>query len=190
MKLRLTSREPEARKPTSDTPQHPLRLEKLRQKRDGRLIPVKNSASSRNARPKKIVVAHAGGAQVLMHSAFDMRSGVGKAYQARVDELVAHLGGADLVSAPQRTLIDHAARLRLLALLAWDELSRGGAFHNGEPRPAFDAYRRASADEREVLRTLGIERRAKPVPDLDTYLRGRGSMPRLPRTLDLEDTSR
>ena len=156
---------------------------KLRRRRDGRLLPVKNQASAANARPKKVEVHHAGGSKVLLHAAFDMRSAVGKAYQARVDELVAHLGGTEMVTAPQRTLIDHAARLRLLALLAWDEISTGGAFREGEPTSAFDAYRRVSADERDVLRTLGLERRTKSVPDLDTYLRAK----RLPRILTPEE---
>src|SRR5260221_11655443 len=52
------------------------------------------------------------------------------------------------------------ARLPLLRLLAWDELSKG-PFKRGNARPALDIYRRIAADEREVLRTLGIERRAK-----------------------------
>jgi hypothetical protein len=102
--------------------------------------------------------------------------------------LTAHLGGEENVTGPQRVLIDHCARLHVLKRLAWDELSRSGAFRNGEPRPAYDAFRRAAADERSVLVMLGLERRAKEVPDLQDYLAARNRKRlRLGRTLDAED---
>jgi len=185
MALRLFRRSAD----TEDHPQHVQEIQltrrKLRRRIGGSLVPVKNAASARNALPNKVWITHGGNSKTLLRATFDMRSAVGKAYQVRVEELTAHLGGAEVVTAPQRTLIDHAARLRLLALLAWDEISRGGAFRAGEPTAAFDAYRRVSADERDVLRTLGLERRAKPVPDLDSYLRAKAK--RLPRLLSPEE---
>jgi hypothetical protein len=88
-----------------------------------------------------------------------------------VVELTSHIGGSP--NAVQRTLIDHAARLRLLTRLAWDELSRSGAFRGGAPTPANDAYRRAAADERAVLLLLGLERVAKEIPDLADYIKAK-----------------
>lgn len=137
-----------------------------------------------NARRRKVIVRHGGDSRALRYADLDLRSTAGREYRDRVTALTAHVGGDP--TAPQRTLIDHAARLHVLARLAWDELSRTGAFRHGDPRPAFDAYRRAAADEREVLRTLGIERGTKPAPDLASYLRNRRK--RLPaRVIDAGD---
>jgi hypothetical protein len=72
-----------------------------------------------------------------------------------VREYTKHLGG-DL-TAPQRVLVDRAARLGLLVELAADELSRAGAFKRGQPTAAFDAFRRVQADEERVLKLLGLE---------------------------------
>lgn len=163
---------------TEDHPQHDQEIQltrrKLRRRIGGSLVPVKNPASAGNAKPKKIVVVHAGGSRALSRAAFDMRSTVGKAYRARVDELTAHLGGPDMVTVPQRIFVEHAARLGVLALLALEEINRSGAFSGGDARPALDVYRRLAADEREVLRTLGLERKVKQVPDLDAYLQSKG----------------
>jgi hypothetical protein len=104
-----------------------------------------------------------------MHATFDMRSAVGKAYRACIVELTAHLGGDP--TAPQRILLDQAARLSLLCSLASAELARLGAFErSGELRPAFDGYRKAAADLRDVLKMLGLERKEKAVPTLEQYL--------------------
>jgi hypothetical protein len=128
----------------------------------------KRPDAAENARPRKVLIRHGGDSRALRYADLDLRSTAGKEYRARVVELTAHVGGDP--TAPQRTLIDQAGRLHVLARLAWDELSRTGAFRDGEPLPAFFAYRSAIADEREVLRTLGLERRAKEVPDLNAYL--------------------
>lgn len=117
---------------------------------------------------RKVLVRHAGDTVALRYADLDLRSTAGREYRTRVQALTAHIGGDP--TAPQATLIDHAARLHVLARLAWDELSRTGAFRDGEPRPAFQAYRSAAADEREVLRMLGIERRAKELPSLSDVL--------------------
>jgi hypothetical protein len=120
---------------------------------------------------RKVLVKHAGESRLLRYADLDLRSIAGKEYRARVEALTAHLGG-DL-TAPQARLVDMAARLALLASLAWDELTRAGAFKDGEPRPALSAYRSAIADERSVLAVLGIERKAKPVPTVEEYLQAK-----------------
>jgi len=124
---------------------------------------TKRPDSARLARPKVVFLRHGGGS-ALMRAAFDGRSRLGKQHRAHVEALRAHLGGEP--SVPQVALIDQAAKLRLLAQIAWGELMQSGAFRRGESRPAFDAFRRAAADEREVLRLLGLERRAGEIPDV------------------------
>src|SRR2546427_1632887 len=147
---------------------------------------TKRPDAARNARSMKILLRHASDSRALRYADLDLRSTAGREYAATKATLTAHLGGE--VTAPQAILVDHAARLHVLTRLAWDELSRSGAFRDGEPRPAYDAFRRAAADERSVLVTLGLERRAKDVPDLQDYLRSKASKRlRLGRTLDAED---
>ncbi len=148
-------------------------MEERRQamKRTGRFRKVIRRDAARNARPKKLLLRHGGNSRALRYADLDLRSTAGREYRARVQALTTHLGGAEAVSTPQRILIDHAARLHLLGRLAWDELSRTGAFKDGNPRPAYDTYRRAAADERSVLTVLGIERKAKYVPDLHDYIK-------------------
>lgn len=67
------------------------------------------------------------------------------------------------------SLVRHSARLELLATLAWAEVVRHGCLE--EAPGAFAAFLTAGRELREVLKLLGLERRAKPVPDLKTYLR-------------------
>lgn len=130
---------------------------------------AKRPDAAANARPRKVAVTH-GGKSALARAAFDLRTRFGRAYRAHCATLTAHVGGDP--TAPQAALIDQAARLRLLGRLAWEELVQGGAFRNGAPRLAFDAYRKAAADEREVLRLLGVERRQRPIQTIEEYLAG------------------
>jgi hypothetical protein len=155
------------------------------------LVPIKNSASASNARPKTIRFTHAGYSGALRLGRFDLRSTMGREYRDRVAALIVHLGGADALSTPQRTLVDRAARLGLLVENMWDELSRTGTLKKGETTSAFHGFLRVVADEERVLRLLGLERRTKTVPDLDTYLRNKGERKRLPfkgRVLDAEES--
>jgi len=157
-------------------------------RRDGTRI--KRPDAARLAKPKKVVLLHGNGSRALKYADLDLRSTAGKAYVRTKADLTAHLGGEENVTAPQLVFIDHAARLHVLTRLAWDEIERAGAFKHGSPCPAFDVYRRVSADLRDVLRTLGLERRAKQVPDLDAYLRSkeRKRLTFKGRTLDAGDT--
>jgi hypothetical protein len=136
---------------------------------NGQLVRVKNPASAANGKPhKSVITGHGANSRVLKHAALHRGSTLGREYAAQCEALTAHVGGAP--SEAQRLLIDQAARIHLLLQFAWAELLRAGAFNEGEPRPAFDAFRRAAADQREVLRLLGIERSPQPVPDLHSYL--------------------
>ena len=148
-------------------------------------MPIKNTSARRNGKPHAITVRYAGG-QALRLGKIDLRFKDGKLYRHRINELVQHLGGADMVSAPMRTLVDQAARFHLLTGLAWDALTRYGAYKHGAPTPANDAYRRAAADERSVLLLLGLDRKAKEIPDLAEYLRSKAK-PRLTFKGPVED---
>jgi hypothetical protein len=119
--------------------------------------------SPRKAPPRKLLVTHGGRSRALVRARFDMRSAVGKAYRQSVEELVHHLGGPEEVSAVERRLVDNASRLHVLKLLALDAMNRTGAFKDGAPTPAHEAYRRALADESSMVRSLGLKPRAKRV---------------------------
>jgi len=121
----------------------------------------KRPDSATLAKPRKVHVLHAGGTRVLLEAQLDRRTKLGKAYFQHVAALEAHVGG-DL-SPPQARLCDQAARLGLLAAMAWSELSQRGAFHDGEPTPAVDTYMRAIGQERQVLLLLGLERATKQI---------------------------
>ena len=153
-------------------------------RRDGSRI--KRPDARANARPRKVLIKHGSNSHALMHAPFDMRSVVGKAYQHRVRELSAHVGGDP--NSVQRTLIDHGARLHLLTRMAWRELSEHGAYRGGAPTPANESYVRAAASERSVLLLLGLERKAREIPDLQDYLRSKAK-PRLLLKGPVEDAA-
>lgn len=131
---------------------------------------LKSPESAPNARPKKIVVSHGGGARALFKLNFDMRSKVGKWFAAHQAELIAHLGGEDELTPPLRALIDTAGRLSILAKLAWSDIARRGLTIDGQLNPAADTFMRATAREQAVLETLGLQRREKELPSLQEYL--------------------
>lgn len=146
-------------------------VRRQRRREGGRLVPVRSPASARNGKPKKLHITGPGtSSRALLHGSFHLGTRLGKAWRERCDALTAHVGGDP--SEAQRVLIDQCARLHLLVQFAWAEVLRAGAFEKGEPRPAFDAFRRAAADEREVLRLLGLERKHKPLPKLSDVLEG------------------
>lgn len=134
--------------------------------RGGRRVIRPDAAA--NARTRKVRVTTGADSKTLLTASLDLRTRLGRIYLGHKQALVAHLGGDP--SAVQLRLIDQAARLRLVCDIAWGELSRRGAFSpSGDPRPALDAFRRAAADERDVLRLLGLRRAVREI-DLKDYL--------------------
>lgn len=131
---------------------------------------VRRPDAADNARPRKAHVVPGGrGRKALLTGELDRRTRVGKAHMARCKALSADIGGDP--SAAQARLIDTAARLSLLADLSWGEISERGMFDDkGSPRPAFDTFIRTIGQERATLQLLGLERQAKPVPELHEYL--------------------
>lgn len=129
----------------------------------------KRPDAARNAQPRKVLVTHAGGSQALLRDPLDRRTRVGKAYRDHCQALAAHVGGDP--TRPQAELIDQAARLALLAKIAWAELLRSGVFsgEGGQPAPALETWLKATRDQRAVLQLLGLERRSREL-DLQEYL--------------------
>jgi hypothetical protein len=116
-----------------------------------------------------VFLVHGALSKALRVGVPDKRSVFGKLHASLVQGYRKHLG--DNLSLPQEKLCDQAARLNLLTAIAWGELHKGGMFKQGGISAAFETFIKASRDEREVLRLLGLERRPKEVPDLQTYLR-------------------
>jgi hypothetical protein len=134
---------------------------------------VKNAASARNGRPKRICVTHAGASRVLRTGTLHAGSILGRAYRAEVGALRAHLG--EVPTLPQARLIEQGARLHLLASMAWAEVLGAGQLvaPGGHAHPAVDVLLRTLREQRAVLELLGIGRPVKPVPTLDQYLKER-----------------
>lgn len=171
-KLRIGERQPRGKSAIPEDWRESLRAlpRRLRRRENGRLVQIKNTASARNAKGRSIVIRHGAGSDALRLGTFDLRSTMGREYRARMQGLVEHLGGADAISAPQRTLVDRAARLGLIVETSWAELSKSGAFRDGEPTAALHAFLRLIGEERSVLLTLGLARREKTVRSLSEVL--------------------
>jgi len=137
----------------------------------------KRPDSAALARPKKVsILGHGGRSASLLRDPLDLRTRVGKAYQLQRAAFRAHVGGEP--SLPQEKLIDQAARLGLLADISWGALARAGTVLRGNGlHPAFEAFLKATRDQRAVLVLLGIQRQPREVPDLKTYLEQRGKQP-------------
>ena len=176
-------------KTTELVPDAKVRKARPRRREGGRLVPVRNAASATNAKARKITInGHGGTGRTLLHGGLHRGSRVGRAYLARYTALVAHVGGAP--SEVQRALCDQAARLHLLANLAYAELLRVGAFKpSGDVRAAFDAYRKAASDERDVLKMLGIKAEPAPVPSLADFLASREAESQEPLPAAAADTA-
>src|SRR5262249_33385246 len=106
----------------------------------------------------------------------DRRTSLGKHLAAWRAELVTDLGGEEALSTQQRALVDVLVRQELLLesvdswLLAQRTLVNSG---NRTLLPVV-RERQALADSlARYLAQLGLERRAKPIPSLDDYLRQR-----------------
>lgn len=131
----------------------PNAARRARRVEDGRLVPVKRPDAPLNARPKTVVLKHAGDAKLIKFARLDRRSALGRAYRERVDELSAYVGGKPSVI--ERALIDKAARATLIAQVAWNRIMRNGVFRaSGQPTRALRSWERAIKVEREALAAL------------------------------------
>jgi hypothetical protein len=89
------------------------------------------------------------------------------------DAHVSDLGGQDAVSQAEASILRRAATITT-------ELERLEAkFASGEAsEKSLDLYQRMAGNLRRLLESVGLQRRAKPVMDLQTYIQSRyGSRP-------------
>jgi hypothetical protein len=132
--------------------------------------------SAANAKPKVKYVIH-GGASALASDPLDGRTVLARHYRAQLAALLVHVG-EDALTHPRRELVDQGARFALLVRLAWAQVLRDGVIAEGRMTAAFEAFVKASREHREVLAILGLERRERPAPSLDAYLRGEAESPK------------
>ena len=83
-------------------------------------------------------------------------------YHCRTNDL----GGEDNISAAERSLIRRVAVITTeLEMME----ARFAAAGHADPSE-LDLYQRTAGNLRRLLEAVGLQRRAKPVPDLDTFL--------------------
>lgn len=124
------------------------------------------------ALPKVKFVRH-GARSALLTDPLDMRTQAGRALSAYRQALVAHVGGNP--STVELELIEQAARLAILARVAWAEVMESKHLANGKVNPALEAYQRITRDQRAVFEQLGIKRQ-QHVPDLEDINPGAGEV--------------
>ncbi len=103
----------------------------------------------------------------------DGRTSLGKALNQWRAELVNHLGGADSISKQQAVILDLAARTHLLLQSVDNWLLQQPSLVNHRKRALLPVVvqRQQLADSlARYMTTLGLERRAKPVPALRDYI--------------------
>lgn len=97
----------------------------------------------------------------------DQRTALAQSLKSRHEELTSDLGGFSALSYQKRALIDRALFLEFHLQQEELKLAHGGEFDSGK-------WVQASNALLGIFRTLGLERRAKDVPDLGSYLSKKG----------------
>ena len=92
-----------------------------------------------------------------------------QARAVQVEDIVADLGGPSEVSAMERAVIDGWLKAVVAADVEFARLARGEC--DGTPERLATFLNTA----RSHLIALGLERRSKPVTDITTYLKGKGT---------------
>jgi hypothetical protein len=152
--------------------QRPIR--RAARRRERAVYRGESPQSAENAKPRRVALRY--GAHSALMSAeivLDQRTREGKFERAVIERRIAHCGGAENVTEPLMSCIRHSARLELAVALCWAEVRRGRLLNeNGEPSGALRAFLVCGRALGETLRLLGLERRERPVPNLEDYLRG------------------
>jgi hypothetical protein len=101
--------------------------------------------------------------------ALDQRFGFAKTISTYEREYREHVGeGLSVVMADYCRSAGTAKAIRNLALRRL--MDAGPLDEKDETRAAYESYRKADADLREILRVLGLEKREKELPSLPEYL--------------------
>jgi hypothetical protein len=139
--------------------------QKPRYHRNG--IRLKRPDAAGNARARKVGITTGLDSRAI-RGELDQRFAFARAVTAYAEEYRAHVASDSVVMDDLcRSAAIHKA-IKHLALARMD----GQPFDNADQaRAAYEALRRADADHRSILAVLGIQRREKPVPDLQDYLR-------------------
>ena len=82
-----------------------------------------------------------------------------------IEAHLSDLGGEDNTSVAERSLVRRAAVITTELEMMEARFAAGHA-NPGE----LDLYQRTAGNLRRLLEAIGLQRRAKPVPDLDTFL--------------------
>ena len=101
------------------------------------------------------------------------RTALGRALREWRESLLADLGGVEAVSTQQAALVEMAVRTKLLVDSVDAYVLSMPLPVNRQRRCLHPVVRERQAligQLQSLLRDLGLERRAKPVPDLDAYL--------------------
>ena len=96
----------------------------------------------------------------------DGRTGIAQEMRHRYQAMTADLGGADQLSYAQRSLVSRALWLEYWLQQQETMLATGGDFDVGK-------WVQAANSLQGILTKLGLERAARDVPDLQTYLKQR-----------------
>jgi hypothetical protein len=127
--------------------------------------------------------------KVLGSRTIDQRTKVGKALAAYREDLIADLGGAENLSRQEHLLIEEViiTTLLLSSVNAW--LLSQKSLISKKTRGGIAAVRDRNslvATLKGLLESLGLKRRAKPLPSLQEYLASKTESPALSHAKDIE----
>lgn len=109
----------------------------------------------------------------------DRRSQVGVALRRMKADLVAQLGGEDVMTPALNLLVEEACKKAVIVevvgnwLLTQDTLVREHPEHGPQLLRVVEQHDRLQATLANLLDRIGYERKAQPVEDLATYIRRR-----------------
>lgn len=99
--------------------------------------------------------------------ALDSRTAIARQMRERYAALTNDLGGVDALSYAQRSLCERGLWLEFWLSQQERELAEGGDFDVGK-------WVQAANSLQGIYSKLGLERKAKDVPDLQTWMKERG----------------
>ena len=99
-------------------------------------------------------------------SELDGRTGIAQVMRQRYDDFTADLGGAEHLSYAQRSLVERALWLEYWLAQQEQGLATGAEFDVGK-------WVQAANSLQGILSKLGLDRQARDVPDLSSFIKAR-----------------